>query len=543
MWGGVACFMQHFIAFHHFDVLLKVVNLYNFSQERKFFEILEESAMKIRKNMQKHEDDIIRTRQQQERERQLRLQLLEKQRQKETYEKFKRITQEIEITHQEIFTKIQNFEYKDSPEYSHSRIPLLFENCAQIFSAAAAVLNKIKSPENLNEQQIPNAENNLQLIKLSQKTLNEEIQSVIKHIELRKIEEKKQQELVAKQQKEAAEAERQLSKPPPTPSTPKQTSQSEERYQKLKAKMAEYEEIDSKLKSSKSPELKKLVIHLSKAIGHPIASITGRSGSDVKRVARILTKIIKNNEVTVGNKTLSTKDNSFAIKFAENLMAKKLVLQAVQNSANFSSVFSIASVVISLWAECSDFGDLFLAHLQSKCMYTVPRYHTLTDTGGSNEDQWKAMGYEVSNGEIEEDDKFLQRMSGLIRLYAAVIQSPLPPGVSKHPYGLAKGWQWIAELLNMNPRPDITTTILHNFLEVAGHEMMNFYKKQFEKILFVICHDFYPKLEAATKDKASLARLKLFLEKCAKDKRFPIPEGRVDKNFWKTYHSGEVVGE
>lgn len=495
--------------------------------------------------MQKHEDNIIRTRHQQEQERKLRLQLLEKQRQKEAYDKFTKVIQEIQTIYKEILSKTQNFEHRNSPEFSQSRIPSLIENCGHIFSYTTSELTAIKSPESLNNQQISQAHNNLQLLKLTQRNLDEEFESISKNIVLRQIQEKKQQELVAKQQKEAAEAETQRSKQAQTSAAPKQTfSRSEERYQNLKAKMAEYEAIDAKLKSAKSPELTKLVIHLGKAIGRPIGSITGRSGSDVKRVVHILTTILKNNEVTVGNKKLSTKGNSVAIKFAENLMAKKLVVQAdMQISSNFSSAFSIALIVISVWAEAPDFGDLFMAHLQSKCMYTVPRYHKLTNTGGSDEEQLKAMGYEVSGGHIEQQDKYLGRMSGLIRLYAAIIQSPLPPGVSKHPHGLAKGWQWLAELLNKEPITDITTTILYNFLEVAGRELMNSYKTQFEKLLYVICHDFYPKLEAVAEDKASVTRLKLFLEKCVKEKRFPTPEGRLDKSFWKTYHSGDVVGE
>lgn len=45
---------------------------------------------------------------------------------------------------------------------------------------------------------------------------------------------------------------------------------------------------------------------------------------------------------------------------------------------------------------------------------------------------------------VEKQDKYLSRMSGLIRMYAAVIQSPLPPGVRTHPHGVAEGWKWVS---------------------------------------------------------------------------------------------------
>ena len=44
---------------------------------------------------------------------------------------------------------------------------------------------------------------------------------------------------------------------------------------------------------------------------------------------------------------------------------------------------------------------------------------------------------------VEAQDIYLKRMSGLIRTYAAIIQSPLPPGVTKHPHGIAHGWKWL----------------------------------------------------------------------------------------------------
>ena len=48
------------------------------------------------------------------------------------------------------------------------------------------------------------------------------------------------------------------------------------------------------------------------------------------------------------------------------------------------------------------------------------------------------------DGTVEKQDKYLGRMSGLIRTYAALIQSPLPPGVRSHPHSTSEAWKWLA---------------------------------------------------------------------------------------------------
>lgn len=40
----------------------------------------------------------------------------------------------------------------------------------------------------------------------------------------------------------------------------------------------------------------------------------------------------------------------------------------------------------------------------------------------------RKLGYHIKDGEIEDEDQYLKRMSGIIRLYAAIIQSTPPQG-------------------------------------------------------------------------------------------------------------------
>ena len=80
----------------------------------------------------------------------------------------------------------------------------------------------------------------------------------------------------------------------------------------------------------------------------------------------------------------------------------------------------------------------------------------------------RLQGYRVSEkGSVESEDIFLKRMSGVVRLYAAIIQtSPLHSG-QPHPHGPEHGWAWLARVLNMPPHPTLTATALYDFLEVS----------------------------------------------------------------------------
>ena len=82
----------------------------------------------------------------------------------------------------------------------------------------------------------------------------------------------------------------------------------------------------------------------------------------------------------------------------------------------------------------------------------------------------RLQGYKVSSkGTVESEDMFLNRMRGIVRLYAAIIQTlPLPVGTQlPHPHSLEYGWAWLARVLNMEPHPTLTATAIGDFLEVS----------------------------------------------------------------------------
>ena len=146
---------------------------------------------------------------------------------------------------------------------------------------------------------------------------------------------------------------------------------------------------------------------------------------------------------------------------------------------------------------------------------------------------FRSRGYKYDEGEIEKQDKYLKRMSGLIRLYFSIIISQPPKG--HHPHGLDSAWIWLTRVLNLEPEPDITATMIYDFLQVTGFAFLKLYNKQFIKVLVTICRDIVPKMKAVSTPAGSgvLSRLQILLEKGVKGSgHIPLPEGYLEHSFW-----------
>ena len=226
----------------------------------------------------------------------------------------------------------------------------------------------------------------------------------------------------------------------------------------------------------------------------------------------------------------------FSQSFCKDHLAKKLVLQGAQQiSSSFKSAFPFAAVALGIWAQFPDVGELILAYFYLKCPYLVPYYIPRKD-GQSTADYCKLLGYEVSGQDVESEDKYLKKLSGIVRLYAAIVQSSVPPklAAAAHPHGIHNGWTWFARVVNLEPRPTVTATIIYDFLEVAGHALMKQYGQQFQKLLRGLCNNFVPKIEQVTPadQRGPVMRLKSFLEKCIKAGKIPEPEGYLPTRWW-----------
>ncbi|XP_074702298.1 mRNA export factor GLE1 isoform X1 [Strix aluco] len=285
-------------------------------------------------------------------------------------------------------------------------------------------------------------------------------------------------------------------------------------------------------------EVKKIKTDLQKAATIPVSQISRIAGSQLREVFDKINNLLSGKSVQSGGRTVSVTQHPQGLDFVYYKLAEKFVSQGEEEVASHhDAAFPIAVVASGIWELHPQVGDLFLAHLHKKCPYSVPFYPALKE-GTSMEEYQRMLGYQVKDSKMEEQDHFLKRMSGLIRLYAAIIQLRWPYGNKDgtHPHGLNYGWRWLAQMLNMEPLADVTATLLLDFLEVCGNALMKQYKAQFWKIMLLIREDYIPRIEAITSSgqMGSLMRFKKFLEDCLEQKKIPLPKGALQPSFWKS---------
>ena len=109
---------------------------------------------------------------------------------------------------------------------------------------------------------------------------------------------------------------------------------------------------------------------------------------------------------------------------------------------------------------------------------------------------------------LETETEFLNRMSGLIRLFCKLVVSGGPP----FDRDLKSAWCWFSDILNSTPRGNITAILLRIFLDEAGQTMVKIYPGQFPKLIQYIRTPYLLLLEKEASDD-QITRLRLILEK------------------------------
>lgn len=294
----------------------------------------------------------------------------------------------------------------------------------------------------------------------------------------------------------------------------------------------------SGLTDCKDNQVKHIRMDLQKAASIPVSQISSIAGSQLREIFDKINNLLSGKSVQSGGRTVSVTQHPQGLDFVYYKLAEKFVKQGEEEVASHhEAAFPIAVVASGIWELHPRVGDLILAHLHKKCPYSVPFYPAFKE-GTPIEEYQRILGYQVKDSKVEQQDNFLKRMSGMIRLYAAIIQLRWPYGNKQvsHPHGLGHGWRWLAQMLNMEPLSDVTATLLFDFLEVCGNALMKHYQVQFWKMLLLIREDYFHRIEAITisGQMGSLMRLKQFLEKCLQRKEIPLPKGYLSSSFWRS---------
>ncbi|XP_041270886.1 nucleoporin GLE1-like [Onychostruthus taczanowskii] len=285
-------------------------------------------------------------------------------------------------------------------------------------------------------------------------------------------------------------------------------------------------------------EVKKIKTNLQKAATIPVSQISSISGSKLREVFDKINNLLSGKPVQTEGQTVLVTQHPQGLDFVCYKLAEKFVRHGEgEVSFHHESAFPIAVVLSGIWELHPRVGDIFLAHLHKKCPYSVPFYPARKE-GTSMEEYQKTLGYEVHDSKVEEQDHFLKRMSGMIRLYAAIIQLRWPYGNQQgaHPHGLSYGWRWLAQMLNLEPLADVTAALLLDFLEVCGNALVRHYGIQFWKTMLFIQKSYIPRIEAVTSSgqMGCLSRLKNFVQRCLQVQEMPLPKGILTPSFWRT---------
>nr|XP_012147579.1 PREDICTED: nucleoporin GLE1 [Megachile rotundata] len=281
-----------------------------------------------------------------------------------------------------------------------------------------------------------------------------------------------------------------------------------------------------------SPNTKKFRFECKKAINIPVNAISGINEQHLRDKYESLHNLL------IGKSSPNVNQYAHGAAFCKNILAKQIVNQGeTLVSSKPKMAFPIAAVVVALWNDHPDFGDLLLAHFHNICPFTVPIFMPKM-VGQSSENYYKLMGYKYAeDGTVEKHDKYLKRMSGVMRLYASITITTQRRGIVKsNPHGLQSAWRWLAAILNAEPRKevaDLCATLLLDMLEVAGSALWSAYPKQFRKLLILLLEEYYPRMQkVGCIGGGPLVRLEEFLRSTLSKGSIPPPEGQLPSNFW-----------
>ena len=297
--------------------------------------------------------------------------------------------------------------------------------------------------------------------------------------------------------------------------------------QELMAEINQYEAVATAFSTDKSQ--KTLRFDLQSAINHQVNDISHRSGQHLQENLDNLRNLLQGNEINVGNQRVRATVDPRGLLYCTCLLARNLVEQVC---VKFQETFVLAAVITELWSEFPIFGRLVLANFYRQCPYLIPVYPTPREESQSDEEFFKSLGYKYLNGKVEQEFEYLERMSRIVRLYAAVTIS-LPRRNPSHPHGLHQAWKYLESLLHLSPQSDFTASILVEFLTVTGNAMEAKYGEKFQQMLDFIHKDFIAQIRSVTlplSDESRVDTLQFFLNQSMGG--IEPPADQLSPEFW-----------
>lgn len=146
---------------------------------------------------------------------------------------------------------------------------------------------------------------------------------------------------------------------------------------------------------------------------------------------------------------------------------------------------------------------------------------------------FRLLGYQFTDGALEKTEQYLSRISGLQRLYSAIMTAKVRKSQAQapHPHGLEHAWVWLSNILMLDPLPEVFPTLILRFIEICGPEMLTAYGKQFVKLILAVQAQYIPKLDQIDSG-GPFSRLKVLIETMVNEGRIEPLKGMLSANFW-----------
>lgn len=443
-------------------------------------------------------------------------------------ESIKRDQTEFRLTFQEIGTLLKAH---GTDETLKNYLPEISTQLSALPKKMTEIVTCCKAGQ-ITENELKKASETLGILK----SLKEQIQKIIAYSDALKEEAAKQQHALQKiEQKPQAVIE---TKPAPVESVAVPAPSIIEKYcsrANLK-RLSEVQEFLNKYRESyrqfaEDASLKQYRFDLKKAVNIPVNAISAVNARHLLDKYDRLHNLMAGRPVIVGETQITATKHPQGIAFCADLIAEKLVLQGdLLISSNPEAAFNYAAILVALWNDFPDFGKLVLAHFYEVCPYLVPWYvPRIADQ--TTEDYYKTQGYKYTEGVPEKQDKFLKRMTGIMRLYSAIFITKPKRGHNSNPHGMNEAWRWIASILNLEPRLDVTATMIHVFLETVGFQMQAVYGKMFQKLMRFIKEKYMPMIEKIDSG-GPFTRLSVLFDHYGSKEILDPPSGILPNGFW-----------
>lgn len=218
-----------------------------------------------------------------------------------------------------------------------------------------------------------------------------------------------------------------------------------------------------------------------------------------------LSSLLNGNRVQVNNKLMfASSDHPLGTRYCTRLLADKIVEESY---AGKSTMPEYAKIIVWLSHRFPDFGLLvrffFYKKFPTLVPYFIPKFR-----GQSSEEYRALRGY---RGEDETTELFLGRVATMTKLYTTAMITPARKGET-HFLGLKAGWQWIVDVLNMEPEPSVTAVIVTSFMEIAGKHLERAYGRQFKRLMVALKGPYMAKLKRNKQDVSYVGQLEVLLE-------------------------------